>query len=125
MLILNKLLKGFGCFDRTDIDIMSIFSGNFWNNDKKHRYFKQIATVICIVFGVFVFYTATVGLVPAIARHSVDGRIQWLKSNPGIVEVLQVYEYPACFLAKVPIFRTFFELSADFWFSVTNAPETT
>ena len=87
--------------------------------------FRRLANVVCGTLGAFAFYAATVGLVPAVARHAQDGRFQWLQSTPGILTVLQAYEWPASCLAGVPVARTLFEASADFWCAATDAPETT
>jgi hypothetical protein len=87
----------------------------------KHRFRR----IICGVLGVFTFYVVTVGLVPAIGRHAEDGRLQGVKSMPEIMEVLETYMLPARYLSKIPPAQMLFELSADFWCVVTNAPETT
>lgn len=75
--------------------------------------------------GVLALYAATVGLVPAVGRHVGDGRLQWLKSSPSALKALQAYRIPADYLSKVPLARSLFELSGDFWCAVTSAPETT
>lgn len=87
--------------------------------------FSRLAMMVYSTLGLFVIYTATVGLAPAVARHSQDGQMQWLKSSPCVLKALQAYEWPASCFAGVPGIRTLFELSADFWCAVTDAPETT
>lgn len=87
--------------------------------------FRRLAHAVCGTLGVFAFYVATVGLVPAVSRHAQDGRIQWLKSTPAVLKVLQAYTWPASCLTGVPVARTLFEVSADFWCAATDAPETT
>jgi len=81
--------------------------------------------VIYGVLGLFMFYVVTVGLVPAIGRHAEDGRLQEVKSMPKIMEILETYMLPARYLSKIPPAHMLFELSADFWCAVTDAPETT
>ena len=87
--------------------------------------FRRLWLVARVAVGVLVFYIATIGLVPAIFRHAEDGRLQWLRSAPGALSALETYEWPAHCLAVVPGVRCLFELSADFWCGITDAPETT
>lgn len=92
------------------------------NKPQKSRFIRP-TSAFCGMLGVFAFYIATVGLVPAASRHAQDGRLQWL--SPGALKTLQAYEWPASYLAKVPGIRTLLESSADFWCAATRAPETT
>jgi hypothetical protein len=87
--------------------------------------YPRVWRVACVTIGVVVFYVFTVGLVPAIFRHAADGRLQWLRSVPGALTTVAIYERPARLLARVPGVRELFELSADFWCGITGAPETT
>jgi hypothetical protein len=77
------------------------------------------------VVAVIVFYIVTVGAVPAVARHMADGRLQWMRSLPHVYTLLEVYEWPADRAAVVPSMRWLFELSAEVWCDVVDAPETT
>ncbi len=86
---------------------------------------SRLLILACGTLGLLMFYIATIGLVPALARHAQDGSLQRLKSIPAVFKVMQAYEWPASFLARVPVARSLFELSADFWCAVTSAPETT
>jgi hypothetical protein len=55
-----------------------------------------------------------------------DGRLQWMRGSSAASAVLGVYEWPASELAKaLPSVRCVFEFSAEFWYWVTDAPETT
>lgn len=74
---------------------------------------------------VVVVYIATVGIVPAVFRHAQDGRLQWLRSVPAALSALEIYEWPARRLGRVPMVRELFELSANAWCGITGAPETT
>jgi hypothetical protein len=103
----------------------SVISDDPTMGETRRSKFGRLAAVGCATCGVLGFYAATVGLVPALSRHAEDGRIPWLKSAPVVLKVLHAYEWPAFCLARVPGARTLFELSADFWCEVTDAPETT
>lgn len=87
--------------------------------DSKHRRFWLAAKV---VIGVFVFYTVTVGLAPAISRNVEIGRLPWLRSVPGALSVLEAYVWPARCLVRVPGVVWLFQLSEDFWKRVTGVP---
>ncbi len=76
------------------------------------------------LLGAGAFYVATAGVVPAIARHMEDGRLQWLRSSRAS-SVLEVYEWPPRRLVVLPGVGWAFELSAEFWYCITDAPETT
>ena len=71
------------------------------------------------------FYVLTIGLVPAVFRHTEDGRLQWLRSESGVLTALEAYEWPARCAGRLSGFREVFELSAGFWCGITDAPETT
>jgi hypothetical protein len=86
---------------------------------------KTRLRVVVIVLGVFVFYLFSVGLVPAFRRHAAEGQIDWLFSKPATFLILQIYEWPAQQLARLPGFRNILEFSSEFWCDVTGAPETT
>ncbi len=71
-------------------------------------------------------YVITVGMVPAILGHIGDrGRLQWLPSIPYAVSLLEAYEWPARQLSRVRVFHAVFELSASFWWSSIDPPDTT
>jgi len=73
----------------------------------------------------FAYYVATVGAVSAVSRHIEDGRLQWIRSSSLASTAIEIYEWPANRLAVLPSMRWLFELSADFWCGITDAPETT
>jgi hypothetical protein len=77
------------------------------------------------VLAVIVFYVATVGAIPAVARHMEDGQLQWMRSSRVASTVMEIYEWPARHAASLPPMRLLFELSAAFWCGITDAPETT
>ena len=78
--------------------------------------------VVCLVVG----YVATVGMVPAVFRHTGSGgRLRWLLSVPGAVALLDAYEWPARQLSKVRVLHSVFELSASFWWNLLDPPDTT
>jgi hypothetical protein len=81
--------------------------------------------VVRVTVAVVAFYIFTIGLVPAIFRHAEDGRLQWLRSVPGALTTLAIYEWPARCLGRLPGIHELFELSAEFWCGITDAPETT
>ena len=73
----------------------------------------------------FTFYIATTGLVFAMYRHASEGRLQWLRSVPGALDAMAAYEWPARHMGSIPVVGQLFEMSADFWCAVTDAPDTT
>jgi len=85
----------------------------------------------CLIFGglavgILVGYVATVGVVPAILRHTGDsGRLQWLVNVPGAVAVLEGYLWPARELSRIPFFRSVFEVSDSIWWRLLDPPDTT
>jgi hypothetical protein len=87
--------------------------------------YRRLWLAVRVTVGVVAFYIFTIGLIPAIFRHTEDGRLQWLRSVPGALTTLAIYERPARCLGRVPGIRVLFELSADFWCGITGAPETT
>ena len=87
--------------------------------------FRRLLPAVWGTIAVFVFYAATVGLVPAVYRHVTEGRLQSLNSTPIVLKLLDAYEWPAFALAPVPGMRELFGISADFWCVVTDAPDTT
>jgi hypothetical protein len=87
--------------------------------------FRLLRIFAAVVFGVFAFYVATVGIVPAAGRHMEDGRLQWMRSSSVASAGVKFYEWPARQLAVLPPMRCLFELSATFWCGITDAPETT
>ena len=79
-----------------------------------------------LAVAVVVSYVATVGMVPAIERHTGDGgRLQWLVSVPGVVALLEGYLWPAQELSRIPLFYSVFELSASIWWKLIDPPDTT
>ena len=74
-------------------------------------------------------YVASVGVVPAMLRHTGDsGRLQLLPllpSVPGAVKLLNAYEWPAEQLSRVRVLHWAFEFSASFWWSLLDPPDTT
>ncbi len=87
---------------------------------RRHRLFAGLAV------GILVGYVATVGVVPAILRHTGDsGRLQWLVNVPGAVAVLDGYLWPARELSRIPFFRSVFEMSDSIWWRLLNPPDTT
>jgi hypothetical protein len=80
----------------------------------------------CIVATVVCFYIFAVGLVPSIERHTCEGgRLQWLPSVPGVMTALKIYEWPADLISKLPVAGKVFNMSADFWWELTDPPDTT
>lgn len=79
-----------------------------------------------LAVGVLVGYVATVGMVPALVRHTGDGgRLQWLLDAPGAVSLLEGYMWPARELSRVPVFYSAFELSCSIWWTLLDPPDTT
>jgi hypothetical protein len=79
-----------------------------------------------VAVGVVVGYVATVGVVPAILRHTGDsGRLQWLVHVPGAVLMLEAYLWPAQELSRIPFFNSVFEISDSFWWRLLDPPDTT
>ena len=90
------------------------------SNGRRHRIFAGLAV------GILVGYVATVGVVPAILRHTGDsGRLQWLVNVPGAVAVLDGYLWPARELSRIPFFRSVFEMSDSIWWRLLDPPDTT
>lgn len=76
--------------------------------------------------GIVTGYVVTVGIVPAMIRHTGDsGRLQWFPSVPGGITLLRAYEWPAQRLSRVRVLRTVFEFSTSFWWSLLDPPDTT
>ena len=86
---------------------------------------RRARFVVLVGVSVVVFYIATVGAVRAMARFMADGQLRSLRSYPIVVRALQFYELPAQSLAAFAPLRSLFELSADVWYHITNAPDTT
>lgn len=79
-----------------------------------------------LAVGVLVGYVATVGMVPALVRHTGDGgRLQWLLDAPGAVSLLEGYMWPARELSRFPVFYSAFELSCSIWWTLLDPPDTT
>jgi len=91
------------------------------NRERSHTARKA---VLAIVAG-FAFYVATVGSIPAIGRHMEDGCLQWMRGSSVASRVLEIYGWPAQHLAAFPAAGWLFDLSAEFWYVATDAPETT
>jgi len=90
------------------------------SNGRRHRVFAGLAV------GILVGYVATVGVVPAILRHTGDsGRLQWLVNVPGAVAVLEGYLWPARELSRIPFFHSAFEISASIWWRLLDPRDTT
>src|SRR6267142_6879174 len=84
---------------------------------------SPVLRLACVCFA---GYLITVGMVPAVCRHTGDsGRLQWLPSVPGAITRLEIYEWPARQLSRIPVFRWIFELSAEFWWVLLDPPDTT
>ena len=77
------------------------------------------------VVAAIVFYIATVGTIPALARHIEDGRLQWMRSSSVVSTTFEIYEWPARHVASFAPMHWLLELSAAFWCGITDAPETT
>ena len=86
---------------------------------------RTLRLTVGTVAAVIAFYVATVGAIPALARHIEDGRLQSLRSSSVVATTFEVYEWPARHVAAFPPMRWLFELSAAFWCGITDAPETT
>jgi|SRR6185369_7239680 len=81
---------------------------------------------LSIACGIFGAYVITVGIVPAIGRHTGDsGRLQWLPSIPGAVRVLNAYAWPMNQLSRVSVMHTVFEFSISCWWTLLDPPDTT
>jgi hypothetical protein len=79
-----------------------------------------------LAVSVAIGYVATVGMVPAILRHTGDsGRLQWLVAVPGVVALLEGYMWPAKELSRVPFFNSVFEQSHSVWWKWFDPPDTT
>ena len=91
-----------------------------------HRRIRDWRFVTLLAVAVVAGYVGTVGILPAMVRHTGDGgRLQWLPPVPGAVTLLQAYEWPAQQLSRVPVLHAVFELSASFWWSLLDPPDTT
>ena len=55
------------------------------------------------------FYVATVGAIPALARHIEDGQLQWMRSSSVVSTTFEVYEWPARHATAFPPMRWLFE----------------
>ncbi len=86
---------------------------------------SRLAVFMYGTLGMLIFYVATAGLVPTVGRHAQDGCLQWLKPTAMVFKILRAYELPASVLGRYPIIGELLEVSAEFWFSATDAPETT
>ena len=76
--------------------------------------------------GIVIWYVVTVGIVPAVIRHTGSGgRLRWLTSVPGAVEFLTAYVWPAQQLSGTDWLRSVFDLSASFWWYLLDPPDTT
>jgi hypothetical protein len=90
-----------------------------------HQPRRTARRIAFVALAVVAFYVATVGVVSAIGRHMEDGRLQWMRGSSVAATVMEIYEWPARRVAVLPPMRWLFELSAAFWCSITDAPETT
>ena len=91
-----------------------------------HKRIRDWRFLARLTVGIVAGYVVTVGIVPAMLRHTGDsGRLQWLPSVPGAVTLLQAYEWPAQQLSRVGVVHSVFELSASFWWSLLDPPDTT
>ena len=93
--------------------------------NKQDQSKRRVRTALLVAVGALAFYTATVGAVPAIGRHMEDGSLQWMRGSWVAGGALAFYEWPARHLARLLPFRAAFEVSAEFWCLITDAPETT
>ena len=91
----------------------------------KHADRRTIRKVALVAIGAFAFYVASVGAIPAIGRHMEDGSLQWMRGSSAAAASFELYEWPGRHLAGLPGLRSVFELSAEFWCWITDAPETT
>jgi hypothetical protein len=87
--------------------------------------YRRLWPIVGVTVGVVALYITTIGLVPAIERHAADGRLQWLRSVPGAMTVLEMYEWPASGLYRLPGMCQLIDLSEEFWCGITHAPDTT
>jgi len=83
-------------------------------NTVNRQGFRAARTVALAIVGAFAFYIATVGSIPATGRHMEDGRLQWMRGSVAST-ALEIYAWPARYLAVVPVVGSLFELSAEFW----------
>lgn len=88
--------------------------------------FQRVPRSIRVALAVLMFYVATVGIVQAVFRYVAGStHLQWLRSVPGALPALEAYEQPARVLARVRVLGFIIGFSYDFWYSVTDAPDTT
>ncbi len=86
---------------------------------------RGVRTALLVAVGALAFYTATVGAIPAMGRHMEDGSLQWMRGSSAARMAFGCYEWPARHLVRLPALHAAFEVSAEFWCWLTNAPETT
>jgi hypothetical protein len=87
--------------------------------------FRRTRSFALISAAMFLFYIATAGLVSALYRHASEGRLQWLRWVPGALDAMTVYVWLARQMGSIPVAGRLFDLSAEFWCAVTDAPDTT
>jgi hypothetical protein len=91
-----------------------------------HKRIRDWRFITPLAIGLIAGYAASVGIVPAVLRHTGDsGRLQWLPSVPGAVKLLQAYAWPAQQLSRVRVLHSVFEFSASFWWNLLDPPDTT
>ena len=87
---------------------------------------RQGVTTLKWLAAIVSAYFLTAGLVPSLNRHTGDGgRLTWLPAIPGAMALLRVYQKPAAALVHVPVLGAPLEWSAEFWWELTNPPDTT
>ncbi len=87
---------------------------------------RRILLGACFPAALCMAYIFTAAMIPVLIRHTGDsGRLQWLRSVPGSMTILQTYELPAARLCRLPEFQTAFEFCADLWWAVLDPPDTT
>jgi hypothetical protein len=91
-----------------------------------HRQIRDWRFITLLAVGIMVGYVVTVGMVPAIVRHTGSGGLfRLLPSVPGAVAALSAYAWLAQQLSRVRALHPVFGLSAEFWCSVLDPPDTT
>ncbi len=95
-------------------------------NTAFQRRFRDWRFITPLAVGIVIGYVVTVGMLPAVFRHTGDGgRLQWLPSAPGAVTLLQAYAWPAQQLSRVRMLHSVFEFSASVWWSLLDPPDAT
>lgn len=78
-----------------------------------------------MLVSVAAFYVITASAIPAIGRHLEDGKLQGMRGYDTMAKVMEMYMWPARRMEAFPPLNALFEFSADCWFVITDAPETT